>query len=267
MASRATSVALRGAFPVGPQRRDFSFDQGQRQRMVLRQLMRQRRGLRTFGFFSSIGKALKGVARTALGSLPVIGPAVSILDRIAIPDRAPPRVSPDQGRRTFAPSAPGAATAGAGCPPGFKIVRGRCVARGTQGAMQRLIPGGQTGMLTDEFGEAVIGGFGTPALEPAQVGTIMRRDGVVSPILRCPRGMVLGIDELCYTKGTVPRQFRKWKPAANPPISAADMKAVRTFASVQKKVKKLAGDSGLTCAKKGTKTRRRTKKSSHDDDE
>lgn len=231
--------------------RDF----GQRRAMMLQQ-MRARRGQRTFGFFSSLFGGVKKLASAALSSVPVVGPGLSAVQQLVATSRAPLT----QPISSFAPPtrAAGGATAGAGCPVGFKLVNGRCVVSGITGTLQRLIPMGQTGVLpatTDEFGEAVMGGFGVPALVPAQVGTISRRDGSVSPILRCPRGAVLGVDGLCYTKGVIPRKFRKWPPGPKPPISAADWKASRTFASVQKRIKKVAGDSGLSCAKKGTKRR------------
>jgi len=107
--------------------------------------------------------------------------------------------------------------------------------------------------LQDDAGEAVMGGFGVPAMVPQQVGSVARRDGTVSPILRCIPGMVLGRDELCYNKGTIPRTFRKWPPGSKPPISAKDWKAAKTFGIVQKKIKRIAGDSGLSCAKKGAR--------------
>jgi len=248
--ARGMAMTLRSSRTVGAgavATRDFG-----RRRAVMLQMARSRRGQRTFGFFSSVFGLGKKLARTALSSLPVVGPALSTVQRLVSTSRAPLT----QPVSSFAPptKAAGGATAGAGCPAGFKLVNGRCVVAGITGLAQRLIPGGETGLLptaADEFGEAVVGSFGVPALVPAQVGTIARRDGTVSPILRCPRGSVLGIDELCYNKAVLPVKFRKWAPGPRPPISAADWKAARTFSSVQKKIKKVAGDSGFTCTPKG----------------
>ena len=233
-----------------------SFADSERRKAMMAQLRAQRSGMRTFGFFSSIGKAIGGLAKRAVSSLPVVGPAVSLASEFlgTVGRSEVGLVSPDQGAQSFAPVSKlrGAATAGRGCPTGFKLVRGRCVRRGVGGTLQRLIPGGETGVLSDEFGNAVMGGFGVAALEPAMVGNITRRDGTQGVILRCPRGTILAIDNLCYNKSVLPVKFRKWRPAPKGPISAKDWRTVKTFDSVQKKVKTLASDSGLTCAKKGT---------------
>jgi len=100
-------------------------------------------------------------------------------------------------------------------------------------------------------GTAVVGAFGLPAMEPDVVGTIMRRDGSSGPILRCGRGMVLGIDSLCYPKAVMPRRskFRKWRAAPRPVISARDTKAIRIAASAKERVLVLAKDVGLHASK------------------
>lgn len=137
----------------------------------------------------------------------------------------------------------------ASCPPGFRVdsKTGTCVKEGAEGAIERMLPGGDTGVLGDQFGPAVIGGFGVPAIVPAQVGTRARADGSVGPILQCPRGAILGKDDLCYQKGSIPVSFRKWRPAAKPPMSAADARALRRIKTLQGKAKKLATSAGLTC--------------------
>ena len=90
-----------------------------------------------------------------------------------------------------------------------------------------MIPGGDTG-FEDGFGEAVIGGFGRPALVPRVVGTIERRDGSVGQILRCPPGAVLAIDNLCYTKGTKGLAAnRKWPPGTRPFLTGGEVKCLR----------------------------------------
>jgi len=103
---------------------------------------------------------------------------------------------------------------------------GRRKKTGFLAGAQRFFPGGETGFF--EFGEAVMGAFGVPALEPAVVGEIQRRDGSTGPILRCPPRMVLAVDNLCYAKGIKGlASFRKWKPSAKGMISAADVKCLR----------------------------------------
>ena len=119
------------------------------------------------------------------------------------------------------------------CPDGFKVnARGECVKEGVGGAVQRFLPGGKTGTLGDVQGQAIVGAFGVPGLLPAQVGTINGR-----PILKCPAGMVLGKDDVCYVRAVLPRQFRKWPAAARPPITAGDAKAIRKAEGAKKRVK------------------------------
>ena len=165
----------------------------------------------------------------------------------------------EAGRRIierFLPSQPGGppapTTLTGGCPTGFRLnpATGQCEEEGIRGAIERFLPGGQTGMLGPGFGPAVVGAFGTPALTPAQVGTRRKADGSVGPILQCPPGAVLGKDDLCYMKGSIPRQFRKWKPAPRPPVSAGDAKAIRRAERARGRVKKLATNVGFTCRKR-----------------
>lgn len=93
------------------------------------------------------------------------------------------------------------------------------------------------------FGEAVVGMFGQAALEPMIVGGIMDHHGEMRPVRRCPRGTVLGTDNLCYNK--IPNNLRKWPKAARPPITAGDAKCIRRAAAAKNRVQKLAKDVGL----------------------
>lgn len=116
------------------------------------------------------------------------------------------------------------------CAPGyFRDQRtGQCERPGVVGTLQRIIPGGQTGTQLDVQGEAVVGSFNLPGVLPAQVGTIERNDGVVNPILRCPSKYVLGIDNICYVKGTPGlSKFRKWPPGTRPFLTGGDVKVLR----------------------------------------
>jgi len=137
------------------------------------------------------------------------------------------------------------------CPSGYeRDSTGNCVKSGFGGAVERFVPGGQTGTLADQYGEAVVGSFGIPAIVPMQTGTVRKRDGTVNPTLGCPPGAVLGKDNLCYMKGSIPRQFRKWKPKPRPVMSAADGKTLRKADRLRTKVKKLATSSGFSCRKR-----------------
>ena len=130
------------------------------------------------------------------------------------------------------------------CPQGYRNEGGQCVETGWRGVAERVLPGGQSGTMVDEYGEAVLGSFGIPALVPAQVGQIHG-----NPILRCPPGAVLGKDNLCYQKSSIPKAFRKWKPAAKPPMTAADARALRRIGTLQNRVKRLASSAGMTAKK------------------
>jgi len=243
---------------------------GDRARM-LRQVMAARRGRRTFGFFSSLGKAIGGIAKTSLSiasnvaqigfRATPLGQALSITGAIAPSPFDPGFAQPFRGGARPLPLSTQLATGAPvtqfsspvppqGCPPGFINVKGRCEQQGLRGSIERFLPGGQTGLLVDEAGQAVMGAFGVPAEVPMQVGTISRRDGTVGPVLRCRRGMVLGIDELCYVKSTIDKKNRKWVPARKPPISAADWRAAMSIKRVQKGVKRVASASGLSCSRR-----------------
>lgn len=149
-------------------------------------------------------------------------------------------------------SSSGASQLVADCPEGFRLdpETGRCLQEGVRGAIERFLPGGQAGTLADEMGQPVIGAFGQAGVIPAARGTIQRADGSTGPILKCPRGMVLGKDDICYAKSVVPRKFRKWAPAARPPVSAGDAKAIRKADSARNRVKNLAKKSGFSCKKR-----------------
>jgi len=93
-----------------------------------------------------------------------------------------------------------------------------------------------------DFGQAVVGAFGMPAMVPE---TEMVRT------LRCPRGMVLGTDDLCYPKGVLSSRnlHRKWRRPPRPTISAGDARAIRVAAAAKDRVLKLAKDVGLHASK------------------
>lgn len=90
--------------------------------------------------------------------------------------------------------------------------------------------------------EAVVGAFGMPAMVPEEE---------MRTTLVCPRGMVLGDDDLCYSKAVLPKRskFRKWRGQARPPVSAADARCIRRAAAAKERVLQLAKDVGLHAAK------------------
>ena len=148
-----------------------------------------------------------------------------------------------------APGGPGSPTSTAisgSCPHGHvRDARGRCRKTGIEGAVERLLPGGDTGFAPDDmFGAAVMGRYGA-ALEPAHIP---------SERLRCPSGTVLGRDDLCYNRRDLKKSERKWPPGTKPVLTGGQVNTLRKAQRIQERMKKL----GLTGAPHTH--RRKTKK-------
>ncbi len=171
-----------------------------------------------------IGKFVKRnarkIARATVGAIPIVGGAVAqfIPQAPAIPQipdllRLPRRSGPAAPEIQF--------VGGPGAPP------------------QPPSSAVSTGA---EF-QAVQGAFGLPAMAPMAMQRIH---------LDCPRGMVLGRDNLCYPKQVLRRnsKFRKWRSGPRPPISAADAKMIRRLAAARAAVIKLAEGVDLVTKKK-----------------
>jgi len=195
---------------------------------VKTQRARQLAGMPTYGF---LGDLVGGLGKVVTSIIP--GPIDDIIF---------------QGASDLLGGGKKSVAAKSSCPPGFRAnpSTGVCEVEGVMGAVQRFLPGGQTGTLpqmprSNGYGNAVVGSFGVPALQPAQASSVA---------LRCPPGAVLGKDNLCYQKGSIPAQFRKWRPARKPPISAKDWKALQTADRVKNKAKNIAGKAGFTCRKR-----------------
>ena len=131
------------------------------------------------------------------------------------------------------------------CPPGSGRIPGTqtCVAVGD------LFPGGDPGVF-GAGGEAVRGSFGIPGIVPSVVGNIASRDGTTGPILRCPSGMALARDNICYVTSLIPRKFRKWNPGMKPLLTGGDRKILSRAKTLRGTVKRIATASGFTCKKK-----------------
>lgn len=132
-------------------------------------------------------------------------------------------------------------TSGGPCPTGFQWDGSQCVQTGFRGAVERILPGGETGTGVDVYGQAVMGAFGKPALQPYVAS---------QPVQRCPPGLVLGKDNLCYARSSIRNTDRKWPKPPRPALSAQDMKVIRKASSLQNKVKRAAQKSGFTCKKR-----------------
>lgn len=129
-----------------------------------------------------------------------------------------------------------------GCPDGRIQVGSMCIdpMAGLPGGVPLSIP--SAGTMVGQGGAAVMGAFGIPAQEPTLYSQLVRR---------CGRGMVLGDDDLCYPKAILPKrsQYRKWKGAVKPPVTAADVKAIRRANRTRERVLDLAKGVGLHAAK------------------
>lgn len=75
---------------------------------------------------------------------------------------------------------------------------------------------------------------------PQEVGSIRRKDGSVGPIRRCPKGMVLAIDDRCYPKSMVSKKFRKWPPKTKPPVTRSEWKSLLDARKAAKGIKRMA---------------------------
>ena len=136
-------------------------------------------------------------------------------------------------------------TGNGGCPPGYVLVMGRCV------APQNALPGGQP--LTLSRNQPTTGGMGLAALTPTQVGTITRKDGTTGPLLRCPAKYVLGMDFLCYPKAMIPNQLRAHPRGTRPLLTGGEVRVLNRARALSKKVGKLGtkfGPKHCHCATK-----------------
>lgn len=146
------------------------------------------------------------------------------------------------------------------CAPGYVLnSAGQCVVAGVGGMMERMLPGGSTGTMLP--GQAQMGAFGIPAETPAQVGTILRNDGSTGPVFRCRGNLVLGKDNLCYARGSIPRSARKHPPGRKPLLTGGDLKCLTKAQGLRGKIKRAARGAKLFVAdrppQKGPKPRRR----------
>jgi len=144
---------------------------------------------------------------------------------------------PAQGNAPVPGNLTPGANSGSGCEfPSF-MLGGKCVNPAA------AMPGGAPLISSpSQYGEATYGRYGL-ALVPAQE-TITRA--------KCPPGMVLGKDGLCYE--SLPKRDRKWNPGAKPLLTGGEMNAInranraaKRLQSTQKKLKKVGKAIGKVC--------------------
>jgi len=117
------------------------------------------------------------------------------------------------------------------CPTGYVLRNGVCERVGVVGAVQRILPGGQTGVVPAgaQIGQAVMGQYG-PALVPTELAR---------SISKCIRGMVLGSDGLCYNKRDISNKERLWPRGTRPLLSGGDRKTLRKARSIENQLGRL----------------------------
>lgn len=114
------------------------------------------------------------------------------------------------------PTGNGGGPCGEGC---FEAPGGRCVCPGD------VFPGGDP-FISAPSGQAVHGRFGV-GVRPMER---QRRQ------LKCPAGMVLGKDNVCYE--SLGRRQRKWDPGMKPLLTGGDRAAIRKAAAAARKLKR-----------------------------
>lgn len=107
-----------------------------------------------------------------------------------------------------------------GCPAGSVGVPPFCIDLEPDGD----VSGG--GMLLTQ-GEPVNGRYGAALVPNAESRTV----------LSCPKGHVLGDDELCYDRRALRKQNRKWPPGRRPLLTGGDLNAISRAARAASRVK------------------------------
>jgi hypothetical protein len=147
---------------------------------------------------------------------------------------------------------------GSRCPGPYDYVNGQCVPKSDFAA--RTQPTYTLPQQPAFTGVPPAKGTSPGVATPAEVSTMGIPTGIDSfgrlyaepeirqPIRRkCPPGMVLGRNDLCYRKGDVPGSQRKWRPRPKPLVSAQDAKVLRRVDTIRGRIKdawRIAGKPG-----------------------
>ena len=173
------------------------------------------------GFFSAVGGALKGAVGGFIGSggnpLAAIGGGIS--GAIGGDEYDEPAVQTTMP--AFGPSSP--------CnSPMVRDQNGLCVFPSSPGDIS-------VGGVVGGGGQLVHGRYGI-AMAPQAIPNVRRR---------CPDGMVLGKDSLCYNKRDLRKSERKWNPGRKPLFTGGDLNAISRASKLEDRAKKIAQDLGF----------------------
>jgi len=193
-----------------------------------------------------IGRAVKGFVTSGFNPLAAAGAFIApSAPRQTAVRRFSPTVMPvSRAQRKFAP----AQRSDAGCgrdrsgncaPPCQTDVDGLCRqsrvvnAPGFRGIVERLVPGGRTGLVVSPpasfaggGGEVVMGQYGAGEVP----GSLMVDRAV------CRRGMVVGTDGICYNRSQISNKERLWPRGRRPLLTGGDMRAISTAARAGKRL-------------------------------
>lgn len=104
---------------------------------------------------------------------------------------------------------------------------------GPVGAIQRVLPGGFSGFVDADPGQAIMGQYGA-GMAPTVIPTT-RRDCTFGGQVR---GMILGTDGLCYNKGQISNKERFWPRGRRPLLTGGEMRAISIAARAASRVQR-----------------------------
>lgn len=189
---------------------------------------------------------LAGAARLA-------GGAAKALAKKGVIRGSAGRILRGRGARTAAVAVPTAVAIQRGRPrPQMPAGVPRLPQGGARGVARRIAPGGRSGYTYDPYD------LDTPS---DKLGRPVAVQPEMAERIKCPPGYVAvdldgdGIKDACVLKGMA-RGLGLWKSRPKPPISGYDARAIKRAERAKKRVKKLAGGVGFTCAPKGSRRKK-----------
>lgn len=185
------------------------------------------------GFFDAITGAITSIIPGPIDDLIVRG-AQELFGGDEHDTVAPPA--------SFGPSVPGSGPCG---PLGIQVA-GRCVTPD--------LPMIDVNPMQPQYGPA-----GQPVA--GRYGMAMAPQITMRQTSRCPTGMVLGADGLCYNKRDLRKSERKWVPGRKPLFTGGDLNAITRAAKLEDRAKDIAQKMGFNVRTKAAAARDTARKS------